>query len=96
MNTWSMHPKCKKIMSESWNSSVIGFPIYTLNRKIKILKDNLKSWNTNTFGNIHEILKRVKDNIEAIQFPIDTSGYNDSLMNQERHVQLELELDISY
>lgn len=40
--------------------------MYILNRKLKILKENLKLWKINVFGNIHDNLKNVEAKVDVV------------------------------
>lgn len=54
MQMWTLQKDCKNIVSQSWNTKMYGCPMYVLDKKLRILKDNLKYWNKNTFGNVQE------------------------------------------
>lgn len=88
---WIEHADCINIVTQSWNNNVIGCPMYILNQKLKILKNNLKIWNKETFGNIHSQLKDATQKLDNIQADIDNLGYSDQLMEQERTAQIHLE-----
>ena len=53
LKVWTEHPDCINIIKQSWNTHITGCPMYVLTQKLKLLKENLKTWNHNTFGNIH-------------------------------------------
>lgn len=91
MKMWIEHDDCINIVKQSWNSNVVGCPMYILSRKLKILKENLKTWNKVTFGNIHSQLKLATQKLDDIQADIDRLGYNDHLMEQEKIAQINLE-----
>jgi len=89
---WTLHEDCKNIVSDCWNKNFVGFPMFILSQKLKLLKQILKNWNINVFGNV-----RVDAEIEltSIQNQIDTSGMSDSLLDQQKlaHIKLEKDLD---
>lgn len=65
--------------------------MYLLKKKLKLLKDKLKSWNRIVFGNVHEIVKEAKEKLQALQEEIDTNGHIDNLLNQEKLAHIDLE-----
>lgn len=44
-NMWSEHPDCERLVKETWLKPVIGFLMYILVLKLKLLKVELKVWN---------------------------------------------------
>lgn len=40
--------------------------MFILNQKLKLLKNKLKVWNKNTFGNVHDKVKNSMANLEAL------------------------------
>jgi len=91
MKMWCAHPDCENIVKQCWNSQVTGCPMFVLNQKLKNLKDALKVWNKNTFGNVHSQVDNAYKVLDEIQMKIDTLGNSDSLMDQEKSAQLQLE-----
>jgi len=53
LKMWVEHPDCINIVKQCWNNPIVGCPMYVLSQKLKVLKENLKSWNKNSLGNIH-------------------------------------------
>lgn len=88
---WSSHPDCKAIIENFWNTHVIGCPMVIFNKKLKLLKKELKAWNKNSFRNIHEQVKKAEEKVEQVQFQLQISGYNDELTIQERQAQSMLD-----
>lgn len=88
---WSSHPDCNAIIENFWNTHVIGCPMVIFNKKLKLLKKELKAWNKNSFRNIHEQVKKAEEKVEQVQFQLQISGYNDELTIQERQAQSMLD-----
>jgi exonuclease III len=42
MSMWLLHPTCKEEITNIWNSSIAGCPMFVLCKKLKLLKDRLK------------------------------------------------------
>jgi hypothetical protein len=77
---WISHPDCAKVIQNSWNVNVVGCPMYVLSEKLKRLKVELKTWNKNVFGNIHEIVKLARSKVDSIQVLLDTNGPTDLVL----------------
>jgi len=95
MKMWTLHEDCINVVSNSWNSSVLGCPMFVLSKKLSILKQNLKSWNHNVFGNVHFLVKEAEANLENIQNQIDSARLTDDLLEQQKaaHISLEKTLE---
>jgi len=71
LNMCTLHENCKHVIQDSWNTNVIGCPMFILNQKLKILKQNLKIWNKNVFSNVHMLVKNAKQKLDDIQNEIE-------------------------
>lgn len=91
MKMWLLHEDCKRIVSETWNSIVVGNPMFVLSNKLKALKDKLKDWNHNIFGNVHVLVKEADNKLDGIQSLIDNHGMTDDLLEQQKTTQINLE-----
>lgn len=88
---WSAHPDCINIIKHCWANQVTGCPMFVLNQKLKNLKEALKVWNKNTFGNVHSQVNTTYKELDDIQVKIDNIGCTDILMDQEKIAQVNLE-----
>jgi hypothetical protein len=88
---WTLHNTCKDLISNLWNTHIVGSPMFILSRKLKILKEQLKSWNKVVFGNVHSYVKDAEDNLADIQSQIHLNGYNDLLIDNEKRDQSKLD-----
>ncbi|KAF1872494.1 hypothetical protein Lal_00016795 [Lupinus albus] len=89
-NMWLEHGDCRRLVEENWSLEVVGCPMFVLSHKLKLLKQKLKVWNIQVFGNIHERVKRALANVAAIQEDITLRGQVEELLNQEQLAQSEL------
>jgi hypothetical protein len=64
--------------------------MYILNSKLKKLKDKLKVWNREVFGNVHQYVKEAEQHLQNIQNQIQSSGHTDQLMQLEKIAQNDL------
>ncbi|MCI12450.1 RNA-directed DNA polymerase (Reverse transcriptase), partial [Trifolium medium] len=74
-------------IADSWLENVVGCPMYVLNTKLQRLKDKLKVWNKDAFGNVHAYVTDAEKNLQQIQAQIQTDGITDSLMEMEKAAQ---------
>ncbi|XP_019447356.1 PREDICTED: uncharacterized protein LOC109350589 [Lupinus angustifolius] len=87
---WLQNIDCKRSIKESWQTEVIGCPMFILSQKLKRLKKELKHWNYNVFGNIHQMVKMATANLDTIQSSINDLGADEALLDQEALAQNEL------
>ncbi|CAL5192124.1 unnamed protein product [Lathyrus oleraceus] len=88
---WTLHDNCKDFIAHCWSTSIVGCPIYILTKTWQLLKNNLKSWNRDIFGNNHVMVKNSSDNLDKINDQIFLDGNNPLLRAQEQLTQLDLE-----
>jgi hypothetical protein len=91
LRMWSLHENCKDLIDASWRENVVGCPMYILNTKLKRLKDKLKIWNKEIFGNVHEYVKDAEQKLQVIQAQIQNDGITDDLMDLEKSAQCNLD-----
>lgn len=60
-----------------------------------MLKGKLRSWNKETFGNIHLIVKEAETRLHDIQIQLQTSGYNEANILLEKQAQKNLEIALN-
>ncbi|GAU35456.1 hypothetical protein TSUD_364120 [Trifolium subterraneum] len=82
---WSVHETCKDIIVNIWNENIIGCPMYILSTKLKRLKDKLKVWNKEIFGNVHDGVKEAEQQLQNIQQQIHDFGHSDHLLHLEKN-----------
>jgi exonuclease III len=88
---WSLHDSCKDLISNVWSTSFVGCPMFILCSKLKLLKERLKIWNKQVFGNVHSFVKDAEENLSNIQSHIINNGYTDGLRELEKNAQNRLE-----
>ncbi|WJX67284.1 hypothetical protein P8452_51763 [Trifolium repens] len=91
MRMWSLHDGCHDVIANSWNERVIGCPMFILNSKLKRLKDKLKTWNRDVFGNVHSYVHEAEQALNNIQNQIQNVGHSDNLMSMEKIAQINLD-----
>jgi hypothetical protein len=87
---WLEHADCGHLVKDIWHKPVVGSPMACLQQKLKRLKQALKVWNKDTFGNIHDNVSIAIGEVNRIQLLIDSGGISDELMLQDYQAQLVL------
>ncbi|KAF1888435.1 hypothetical protein Lal_00011206 [Lupinus albus] len=87
---WLSHVDCQRLVAETWRVEVVGCPLFVLSQKLRLLKKELKVWNFQVFGNIHERVKTALASVAAIQEVLNSSGHDEDLLEQEHLAQNEL------
>ncbi|MQL99090.1 hypothetical protein Taro_031808 [Colocasia esculenta] len=80
---WTTHEAFLDVVKNCWNTSSCWHPnpLVKLQSKMKSLKLVLKSWNFDTFGNVHNNSKAAEDELRAAEIAFDSSP---SLSNRTR------------
>jgi hypothetical protein len=58
--------------------------MFILSKKLKFLKDRLKNWNKDCFGNVHSLVNTAEMKLQQIQDQIQLNGHTDNLLHEER------------
>lgn len=88
MRMWASHSDCKKIISDSWSSPVIGCLMYILSQKLKNLKSILKAWNKESFGDVNLNVARAIKELESVEADLSSEVNSDELIVQEQLAQV--------
>jgi hypothetical protein len=83
LRMWSMHSGCRQLIADYWSNLVVGSPMHILSTKLKMLKNTLKVWNKNCFGNVNDLVLSAESNLQQVQTQIQQLGHTDSLLDQE-------------
>jgi len=67
LKMWVAHANCVNVVRNSWNTSIVGCPMFIFSEKLKLLKAALKQWNIDTFGNVNNQVKSAKEKLDQIQ-----------------------------
>ncbi|XP_071909685.1 uncharacterized protein [Coffea arabica] len=52
LNIWRCHPQFQEIVSEAWSKEFYGMGMVRFYNKLKTIRDKLKQWNREVFGNV--------------------------------------------
>lgn len=67
--------------------------MYVLRKKLHLLKNRVKFWNKETFGNIHDLVNLSLAKLDSIQERISFEGPSAALRIQEKRAMQHLEKD---
>ena len=91
MDCWLSDASFKKTVTESWTSNQIsGWGGYVLKQKIKALKNSLKAWNRDHFGDTFKRFKKIEQELNKLEE--STSDRHLSL--QEEGIRKQLQEDL--
>lgn len=90
LKMWTNHEDCRNLVSEVWSRPVTGCPMSILSQKLKLLKQELKSWNKVVLGDVNLNVDKAQANLDRIQEMGNTTGYTESLQKQEMEAQVGL------
>lgn len=64
--------------------------MFILSSKIKLLKEKLKVWNIDVFGNVHNFVKDVEIKLQAIQDQLQANGFREDRSSLEKKAHIKL------
>ena len=62
---WITHPSCEKVIKNYRNIEVTGSPSFKLALKIKLVRNDLKRWNKEVFGNLQVRKNLLEDELKG-------------------------------
>jgi hypothetical protein len=90
---WIDHPTFKeKIKQWSWEEKLEqGTRMLKLQKKLKYIKNKLKEWNREIFGNINTEKNDIEEKIKKLQETCMREGYTEDQKREELQMTQELE-----
>ncbi|KAF7842619.1 BRASSINOSTEROID INSENSITIVE 1-associated receptor kinase 1 [Senna tora] len=83
---WMYHPQSLQIIQQAWcrnSTEIIGSTASQFNQKIRLVKEQLSTWNQNSFGNIHHQIQETETQLSFLQNHIDNSSEPQHQMQEE-------------
>lgn len=65
---WTNHPLFLSTVETAWHTNCTDPPLFKLQKKPELVKKELKKWNVETFGNIHQRVFTAQDELAAKEF----------------------------
>lgn len=84
---WLQDDSCFDVVDHAWDIFVKGSLLFQISSRTKNVKKALKDWNLNHFGNIHNSIKLISDEIYSLQKQDKTSSTPDL----EKNLQFQLD-----
>ncbi|KAL8510658.1 hypothetical protein ACS0TY_017467 [Phlomoides rotata] len=86
VNAWFTHSDFRSFVENKWNEYRIeGLGGFILKEKFKKLKEDLKEWNRNIFGNMEEKIEKHREEIWKLDALDDTLGLEEHEIIQRNH-----------
>ncbi|XP_028076150.1 uncharacterized protein LOC114278324 [Camellia sinensis] len=91
INAWTLHPSFPLIVDKVWHESrIIGRAGYVLFQKLKILKLELKKWNSEVFGNLSTKLKEAEEELVELDILVESRPLEEVERVRRREVRGEV------
>ncbi|KAL2248287.1 UNVERIFIED_CONTAM: hypothetical protein Sindi_2681000 [Sesamum indicum] len=81
---WIMHHNFQDMVKQSWGAPIHGYGMYRLQQKLYRLKDHLKQWNKDKFGNIFSLVDQAKAAANEAEKQFDRLPSEANLINLNR------------
>ncbi|GKV26314.1 hypothetical protein SLEP1_g35645 [Rubroshorea leprosula] len=91
IDSWTSHPGFSQMIEKSWNSFYVkGFWGFKCKEKLKLLRQKLKQWNKEEFGNIDSQLEEAMKKVDFVDFKCENQDLteDDMLKRKEGFVDL--------
>eukprot|EP00253_Pinus_taeda_P021628 PITA_21628 len=90
---WLTHPNFKGFIRSTWNTFIPleGSKMFQFQHKLKHLKQLLKHWNQETFGNIFQAQQDLNKEMADLQQQVITGGHMEGTLEQEQRIHNKLE-----
>lgn len=90
LNCWQQDPRFDKFVPECWSKlDVQGRGLFVLKEKLKILKGNLKRWNSEIFGDVNTKKKETVDRINALELKAEVSPLLEEELAERKLLSVE-------
>ncbi|KAL3037500.1 hypothetical protein AAZX31_01G071300 [Glycine max] len=93
---WSLHNDCECVVKDVYSTNIVGCLMFILVQKLRLLKKALKSWNKNSFRDVHSEVNEARQSLESIQQHIRSRIPLDDLLSQETKAQVDLQQALRY
>ncbi|GLT25058.1 hypothetical protein SLA2020_002120 [Shorea laevis] len=91
LDAWQQHPEFKKVVEEAWRGMTVdGFAGYKCLRKMKLLKEFLRDWNKNVFGDMDAHFDSIAKKIEQVDLQNEVCELDDFEVEQRKEGFQEL------
>ena len=67
LKTWTLQKDCRKLIEYVWTQKIIGCHMFVLNKKLHLLKREIREWNKNIFGNVSDNVRSAEESLSKVQ-----------------------------
>nr|GEZ60224.1 RNA-directed DNA polymerase, eukaryota, reverse transcriptase zinc-binding domain protein [Tanacetum cinerariifolium] len=78
----AVNPRFKDMVSHAWNTSVSGFWMYKVVKRLKMLKKPFRKM-LHDKGNLHENVRKLRIELDAVQIALDKDPSNFEIRDEE-------------
>ncbi|XP_019166530.1 PREDICTED: uncharacterized protein LOC109162265 [Ipomoea nil] len=99
LNSWGEHEQFLGIVREAWQERVNGNEMYTFMTKLKRVKEVLKKWNWETFGNIFKKVEELEGKMRELEEKLQERPTDETLLEYKRVqalLQRQVRMEESY
>ena len=82
-NLWTSHPDFLAMVTQAWNSQVVGSPMYQVCCKLRLLKAKLKLLNRSSFSDISSRCEQARADLHATQSALEEQPFDQNLLSRE-------------
>ncbi|XP_057795833.1 uncharacterized protein LOC131011947 [Salvia miltiorrhiza] len=91
LNMWTSHPNFLERVASSWDAGTdVRCPIFKIMFKLRRLRNDLRAWNKDVFGQVDMQIKSEQVSLLDVQNKISDQGYTDILFEEEVNHQARL------
>ncbi|KAJ8749245.1 hypothetical protein K2173_018724 [Erythroxylum novogranatense] len=80
-NMWIRHPTFQSTVAASWEMPQEGYGMYRFSRKLRRLKEVLKHWNKDVFGNVFDRVRQAEATVKSLEQIFDSTQADVDLVN---------------
>ncbi|KAH7837746.1 hypothetical protein Vadar_017480 [Vaccinium darrowii] len=85
---WVTKDGCRIVVEDSWNHGQEGPLMYSLRKKLRLCKDNLKVWSKHNFGGLRLKINHAKEQLIDIQSQLEQEFKPDLVAEERRLLHL--------
>lgn len=79
INAWISHPSFLELVSNSWREGGIeGWGCYVFKEKLRRLKEALKVWNKEVFGDLEQKVTSLKEELNSLDMRDEVRGLSEA------------------
>ncbi|XP_071901456.1 uncharacterized protein [Coffea arabica] len=75
---WAKHPTFRDTVRLSWEQPAQGYGMFAFSFKLKRLKQDLRRWNKDTFGDVFKNLAAAEERVRECEVQLEEEGTEDA------------------